>query len=159
MPGNPPGSISPSLVRFRCPGDHEAGIPAEFGTVLSRAYPRAAPGLLTGVESDPAAGRLRVTGDAAPAAAGDAALLDLWVPDRGLGAPVVSGTNVTGAQARAVTGGWRVTAVATGSYVAVVQPEPATRRVAPAPGTRPRAAPRPSCRRPAVRPAAGGRSP
>ena len=119
-PGTPPGAVSPSLVRYSCPGDVELGIPPQFGTVLSRSYPRAAPGVLRSLVSDPATGGLRLSGQAL-GASGAAATLDLWVPDRGLGAPVVTGTNVSNVVARPVSGGWRVTASATGLYSVVVR--------------------------------------
>lgn len=125
-PGNTPGEISPSLVRFRCTeeeGEVELGVTPEFAVVLSRAYPRAAPGRLTSLTSDPATGALRLTGDA-PGAIGDAAVLDLWVPHRDLGRPRVSGTNVTDVEHRHVRGGWRITAAVTGSYEVVVDRRP-----------------------------------
>ncbi len=87
-PGNPPGRISPSLVRFACPGDREVGIPAQFGTVLSRAYAWAAPGLAS-MTSEVDTGALRVTGT-------KRGTLDIWVPDRGRGAPVVTGAPAAG---------------------------------------------------------------
>jgi endoglycosylceramidase len=72
--------------------------------VLERAYPRAAPGRLTGVDADVATGALVVTGEAdrpgVPA--------DLWVPDR-CSAPTVAGTNVGPAGAQSVPGGARLT--------------------------------------------------
>jgi endoglycosylceramidase len=117
--GNEPGAVSPSLVRIGCPGDVELGIPDEFGSVLSRSYPRAAPGRLTSLASDPATGAMTATGEA-PDATGDAALLDLWVPDRGLGPPAVSG--VIDVRVTPVDGGWRVLATATGSWRADVRP-------------------------------------
>jgi endoglycosylceramidase len=117
--GREPGAISPSLHRIGCPGDVDLGIPTEFGTVLSRSYPRAAPGALQALASDPATGAMQASGSA-PGARGRAAELDLWVPDRGLGAPVVSG--VEDVEVRAVPGGWRVTATATGDWSVTVAP-------------------------------------
>lgn len=120
-PGNPPGAVSPSLVRYSCPGDIELGIPPQFGTVLSRSYPRAAPGVLRSLVSDPSTGVLRLTGEA-PGASGAAATLDLWMPDRGLGAPVVTGVNVSNVVAHQVNGGWRISALATGLYSVHLRP-------------------------------------
>jgi endoglycosylceramidase len=82
IPGTPPGAISPSLVRFACPGDREIGIPPPFGQLLSRPYVRAAPGLEV-MESD-AMGVLHVTGT-------DSGVVDAWVPGRGRVSVAVSG--------------------------------------------------------------------
>ena len=71
--------------------------------VLSRAYPRAAPGVLESIDADVRSGELIVTGTAdRPGVAAD-----LWAPAR-CAAPAVSGTNVGPAAARAVEGGWRI---------------------------------------------------
>lgn len=119
--GNEPGAISPSLVRIGCPGDVELGIPSEFGTVLSRSYPRAAPGVLTSLSSDPATGAMQARGDA-PGAVGEAAVLDVWVPDRGLGQPGVVGINLGAPSIEPVEGGWRVRVAATGSWAVSIRP-------------------------------------
>lgn len=119
--GATPNGTSPSLVRFSCPDGTELGIPAPFATVLSRAYPRAAPGRLVALSSEPESGAMTLQGSA-PGATGPSAALDLWVPDRGLGPPVVTGTNVSDAVATATPGGWRVRATATGEYRAEVRP-------------------------------------
>ena len=50
--GEPGKATAVGLVRYRCPGDAEVGIPPEFATVLSRPYARAAPGVLTRLEPD-----------------------------------------------------------------------------------------------------------
>jgi hypothetical protein len=62
----------------------------------------------------------------APGATGARSELDLWVPDRGLGPPVVTGQNVSEADAVAVPGGWRVSATATGEYHLDVRPASAS---------------------------------
>jgi endoglycosylceramidase len=154
-PGNPPSPVSPSLVRFACPGDVEIGIPPEFGTVLSRSYPRAAPGRLTSLTSEPATGAAQLTGEA-PGAAGEAAVLDLWVPDRRLGEPVVTGTNVSDRIVHPVAGGWRVTATATGSYRVDVRPASAVDALPRAGSGLASSAPGPGT---ATLPATGGASP
>jgi endoglycosylceramidase len=111
VPGGHPPSQTDSLVRLACPSDAPIGIPAPLRQTLGRAYPRAAPGALVSVVSDPAAGSLRLSG----AAGARSGLLDVWVPAAG-GAPVIGGTNVTGVQVAAVPGGYRVSARVTGSY-------------------------------------------
>lgn len=114
-PGGPP-PVSPSLVRYACPGNVELGVPEAFATLLSRPYPRAAPGRIVSLESDPDAAHLRLVG-----AAGDAVgrHLDLWVPDRGQGHPHVTGTNVERIRARPVPGGFRVSGRVTGASYTV----------------------------------------
>jgi endoglycosylceramidase len=121
--GNEPGAVSPSLNRIGCPGDVDLGIPPAFGVVLSRSYPRAAPGVLRTLVSDPDTGAMQASGSA-PGAVGRAALLDVWVPDRGLGAPVVSG--VGDVVVTPVAGGWRVAATATGDWSVSVSPGAST---------------------------------
>ena len=106
---------SPSLVRYACPGDHELGIPTTFATVLSRPYPRAVPGTLTGIDADIDAGELTVTGrTSTPGVA------DLWFPDRGTGPPIITGgSDVTVVPVPATdraAGGWRVQLTVDGDY-------------------------------------------
>jgi endoglycosylceramidase len=71
--------------------------------VLTRAYPRAAPGRLTSVQADVPSGAITVTGTADRA--GTSA--DLWVPAR-CAAPAVMGTGIGTGAVRAVDGGWRI---------------------------------------------------
>lgn len=129
-----PVPLSPSLVRYSCPGDVELGIPDEFATILSRPYPRAAPGVITALTSNPQASTLHLEASAGDAS-GQAA--ELWVPDRGRGAPRVTGTGMVGTpRLRPVAGGWRVSVAVEGNYVIDVEP-------ARMPDTPPNAAPRP----------------
>jgi hypothetical protein len=78
--------------------------PPSNTTILSRAYPRAAPGVLQQLTADIASGSLTITGDADRPAV-DA---DLWVPAR-CTTPSVAGSNVGATAMRAVDGGWRIT--------------------------------------------------
>lgn len=71
--------------------------------VLTRAYPRAAPGVLESIDADVATGALVVTGTADR----EGVAADLWVPAR-CATPEVAGTNTGTAAARRVDGGWRV---------------------------------------------------
>jgi endoglycosylceramidase len=113
VPGGRPGSVSPSLNRFACPGNVPLGIPAAFGRVLSRPYPRAAPGRLTALSSDPATGTFSLRGsDEDPHGS---CRLDVWVPG-GAGRPRVTGTNVRRIRIARNAGGWRVAACASGAY-------------------------------------------
>lgn len=105
------GGTSPSLNRYACPEQRSLGIPGSTRRILARAYPRAAPGRLTAVESDPETGALSVKG----AAASGCAELIAWLPgDRGV--PSLSGVNVTGISVSAFAGGWLAGGCASGSY-------------------------------------------
>src|SRR5207248_2433122 len=66
VPGGHAPAHTDSLVRLACPSDTPIGVPAEFQTVLVRAYPRAVPGRLLASTSDPTTGSLHVAGDAGP---------------------------------------------------------------------------------------------
>lgn len=127
--GEPGKATAVGLVRYRCPGDAEVGIPPEFATVLSRPYARAAPGVLTRLEPDADRGTLVLAGDAGRA--GGRGTLELWLPSRG-GAP-----DVTGAQevrVLPVDGGYRVSGKVAGSYeVRVTRSGTAPSAAAPAP--------------------------
>jgi endoglycosylceramidase len=107
--GHPPAQTD-SLVRLACPSDSPVGIPESFQRVLGRAYPRAAPGVVRTLTSDPVTGTLHVAGTT-----DHKGVLDLWMPAAG-GPPVVGGTNVTGVRVVQVDGGYRVTAKAVGVY-------------------------------------------
>jgi hypothetical protein len=91
----------------------ELGAPAALATILSRSYPRAAPGRLTSLTSDPASAHVHLTGEAGETA-GQA--IDLWMPDRGAGVPAISGTNIGSPAVRIVPGGFRIEVPATGRY-------------------------------------------
>lgn len=108
-------TLSPSLVRYSCPGDIELGIAVEFSRMLSRSYPRAVPGTLLSISSDLDTGALLVTGSTT-----EPGLADIWLPDRGTGAPVVTGgTELAFRRVPATTraaGGWRVQLLVSGDY-------------------------------------------
>lgn len=83
--------------------------------MVARPYPRAAPGRLVSVESDGASRTLALAADGAE----PGATLDLWVP--GDDEPVATGEDIAAVEARAVDGGWRVTAtVCAPSYEATI---------------------------------------
>jgi endoglycosylceramidase len=107
--GHPPAQTD-SLVRLACPGNSPIGIADAFQRVLGRAYPRAAPGALRTLTSDPATGTLHLSGTTDHNGS-----LDVWVPVPGR-APVVTGSNLTGVRIVQVSGGYRVTGKAMGSY-------------------------------------------
>jgi endoglycosylceramidase len=107
-PGAEVGKVSPSLHRFACPAQTDLGIPATTRRILARAYPRAAPGRLTALRSDPRSRAFSVRGT------GTGCGLDVWVP--GERAPVLSAHNVLRRAMRRAPGGWRVTGCTTGAY-------------------------------------------
>jgi endoglycosylceramidase len=129
------GSLNP----VACPSGAPLGQVAEYASVLSRAYPRAAPGRLTALRADSDTGALRLTGrDRDP---GGSCTLELFLPDRGRGEPALQTTGVERLAVRRTPGGWLATGCAGGVY--------ALRAVAGVPGAR---TPKPTClRRASVR--------
>jgi len=118
--GTPGGQPPAELIHFHrtsCPGDVDRGAIPEWATVLSRPYPRAAPGRLLSLQSDGDAGTLQLSGMAA--GAGADARLDLWVPQRG-GRPLVTGTGLGPVQTISVPGGFRLLIGVSGSYAASI---------------------------------------
>ncbi|MDQ2677813.1 MAG: glycoside hydrolase family 5 protein [Actinomycetota bacterium] len=118
-PGAPATEDQIHLITRACPGhddeanDRDAHVTGEFLSILGRAYPRAAPGHLTELESDPASGHLRVRGT-------DAAVgpeLVVWLPDRGDATPLAPTTTegLDEVELLDVPGGRRLTATATQS--------------------------------------------
>lgn len=118
LPGHEP---PPELIHFNrtfCPGDVDGGPVPEWSAVLSRPYPRAAPGHLVSLQSDGDAGTLQLAGvmdGSAPSA-----MVDLWVPDRGRGQPSVTGPGLGSIHTTAVPGGYRVLIEVSGSYTVAV---------------------------------------
>jgi len=111
-PGAQPGSVSPSLNRFGCPGNVPLGIPVSTRRILERPYPRAAPGTLMALTSDPATAAFRIDGRAPSRSS---CRLDVWVPGSH-GVPEVSATHVTAIAIRPSAGGYRVTGCARRRY-------------------------------------------
>ena len=115
--GSPGGTPPDELIHFHrtdCPGDVNQGPVAEWLPILSRAYPRSTPGQLVHLTSDPATGTLSIVGSTADAS--DDARLDLWIPDRGDGAPQITGTGLGPIDVQQVEGGYRVLVTVTGCY-------------------------------------------
>jgi len=111
-PGGTPDDQT-HLNAVACPSEEDLGPTEEFLAILGRAYPRAAPGVLTTLESDPATGAMTMTGtDAQP----DAELV-VWVRDRS--APLTEGeVTISGLRDLTLTeveGGTIVTATTTGA--------------------------------------------
>ncbi|HEX7135270.1 MAG TPA: cellulase family glycosylhydrolase [Iamia sp.] len=106
VPGRAVTEVQVQLNDVTCPADASTGPNDELMRVAGRAYPRAAPGRLTDLDSDPDARTVSITGviDDDLASGGD---LVVWIPGeerpeiegQGLGEPVLS----------QVPGGWYVT--------------------------------------------------
>ena len=107
-------SLSGSLNRYACPGDRPLGLNEPFARVLTRPYPRHAPGRLTALSSDPRTSRFAIRGtDRDPAGS---CRLEAWVPDRGAGEPTLSGTGISDLAVRRAGNGWIASACARGDY-------------------------------------------
>lgn len=125
-PRRPGARLSPSLNRYRCPGNEPLGIPDAFARILSRPYPRAAPGIIEELDSDPTTGRLHLQGDARGATGAPA---DLWVPDRSHPQPpLVTGTNIDHVRVHPVPGGYRIQVDVDGDYTIEIRPRQPNRR-------------------------------
>jgi endoglycosylceramidase len=106
-----PGSVSPSLNRFRCPGNEPLGVPASTRQILSRPYVRMAPGRIGSMQSVPAKSALDASGDGSGAGS---CRLEAWFP--GASRPVVTATGVRRVRASATGGGWIVNGCARGAW-------------------------------------------
>jgi endoglycosylceramidase len=107
-----PDAVIYQFNAIGCPGDHDMGPVPEWQPILSRAYPRAAPGVLRSLASDGLTGTFSMSGTRGDTKAD--ATIDLWVP-KGSGAPpVVGGSGIAGVSVRPVDGGFRVTAAVCG---------------------------------------------
>jgi hypothetical protein len=104
-------ATSGNLVAVDCRTGASIPPPAAFAQPLSRAFPRALPGRLDSLTSDPDGG-LRLAATAADDPAN--CLVDIWVPgDR---EPNLTTTGIAQPSSERVAGGWRVTGCARGAY-------------------------------------------
>ena len=97
---------------IECPDDVYAEPIPEWRTVLARPRPFAAPGRILMLESDGAAGTMRLVGDASGAAA--EATLDVWAPERPGVVPVLTGAESVERSVR--PGGWLLRARVADTY-------------------------------------------
>jgi endoglycosylceramidase len=113
-PGNVADGRVVQLNFVGCPGDRDGGPNVAFLRIVGRAYPRAAPGELTELVSDPDTGALAVGGTiaSAPEAASGAELV-VWVP--GTDAPEARVEGLTDPVVTPVDGGAYLTATPTGT--------------------------------------------
>jgi endoglycosylceramidase len=102
-----PGSVSPSLNRFGCPGNVPLGIPASTRALLARPYVRYAPGRISSMASDPSAPALSASGS------GHGRLI-AWFP--GAAAPQVATSGLRRVRTAATDGGWVVSGTARGAW-------------------------------------------
>jgi endoglycosylceramidase len=124
VPGNEPGD-QVHLRTVTCPDDADIGLTEEFAVVLARAYPRAAPGRLTSLVSDPDARTLSLSGRA-EGADPDASLV-VWIPTAGRDELAVGGEGIADVEVEFVDGGHLVTATVGCEYTLEVDgPDGAT---------------------------------
>ena len=96
----------------RC-GDARFDVPV----CLARAYPRAVPGMLTGLSAEPCGEGIFVSGvTEAPGVA------DIWLPTVSAIEPAVTGTGIERVRTHKVAGGWRIEAAVDGTYTIEVTP-------------------------------------
>ena len=106
-------ALSGSLHPLSCPDGKRLGRVPGFSRVLSRAYPRAAPGRLTALDADPTTGRVTLAGkDPTLRLVPPACVL----PRRGGGRPRLRASWIAHLRARRVPGGWIATGCARGTY-------------------------------------------
>jgi endoglycosylceramidase len=117
----PPGDVV-HLNTLRCPGNQGRGQTDAFLRVLGRAYPRATPGTLDQLVSDPVTGRL----DLAATAVEAGGELVVWTPTADGPDHRITTTGLVGISQRAVPGGRIITATvaAPGAYSLRIGGEP-----------------------------------
>src|SRR5581483_11681641 len=98
-PGGTPGAQIIQVKILGCPGDVDLGFDATDVMVLSRPYPRAAPGHLTSISSDAQTAAFEVRGSTE-----EAGELDVWAPER-IGTPTIDGDHLTDVRSERVDGG------------------------------------------------------
>lgn len=107
-PQNGIGPVGDGLERQDCKTGGDAPARDDVLAILSRAYPRSAPGHLTALMAHGAA--VTLAGSTKTSGCG----LDVWVP--GATQPSVRTTGITNVVTTAVPGGWSVTGCASGAY-------------------------------------------
>src|SRR3954447_16396250 len=105
-----PGGVSPSLNRFRCPGNEPLGIPATTRAVLARPYLRVAPGRISAMRSEPEAPAL----DASGTRPRGSCSLVAWFP--GPVAPRIDSSGIARLRSASTDGGWIVSGCARGDW-------------------------------------------
>jgi endoglycosylceramidase len=101
------GSTSQHLYNMTCPGDVFVGLFEPFTSILSRAYPRATPGVIHQLVSEPDEQMMTMKGEGK-------GVVDIWVPNRGK-TPTVSG-DISDVVIITKNSGFRVEGNINGSY-------------------------------------------
>ncbi|GAA3212081.1 hypothetical protein [Actinocorallia longicatena] len=115
--GDPQNGIGPTgngLETVDCATGRDLPRDPVKAAELSRAYPRAVPGVLTALSSSPATGTAPRALTLEGTAGSGSCRLDLWVPGDVRPSPLVR--NITDLTLRQVPGGWRIGGCATGPY-------------------------------------------
>jgi hypothetical protein len=107
---------SGNLVGIDCVTGAALPPPTGFAQPLSRAYPRAFPGRIEGLDANVADGGLTFHATAGTETVN--CQLDIWVP--GDAPPKLTTQNVANAASDKVAGGWRITGCASGTYTVTV---------------------------------------
>ncbi|GAB3120776.1 cellulase family glycosylhydrolase [Glaciibacter psychrotolerans] len=107
-PQNGIGPVGNALMMQDCETGGDAPPKTDLLRILSRAYPRSAPGRLTALEAHGAS--VRLEGITPASGCG----LAVWIP--GAAKPDVTSTGITKVEATAVDGGWTVTGCVAGPY-------------------------------------------
>jgi endoglycosylceramidase len=109
--GDPQNGIGPTgngLMVLNCVTGEPAAPNSIALKILSRAYPRSAPGVITSLSAT--GPKLKLAGIAKNSGCG----LDVWIPGRDK--PVLTTTGVSNLVATSVQGGWSITGCADGKY-------------------------------------------
>lgn len=101
-----PAGVDVQLHRLGCPGNVDLGPTEEFLDVLGRAFPRATPGRIASLESNPATGQF----DLQASSGAPGGELVVWTPTTDSGTHAVHGENIANLTEHAVPGGRLITA-------------------------------------------------
>lgn len=107
-PQNGIGPVGNALMMQDCATGGDAPPKADLLEILSRAYPRSSPGVLTSLDAEGA--RVEFAGTTPERSCG----LEVWVP--GTVEPELETAGITDVETVAVPGGWSVTGCAEGDY-------------------------------------------
>ena len=115
-----PTDVSTHLHKLQCPGNGDRGPTDEFLDIVGRGYPRAVPGRITQLRSDPATGLMKVKATATQAGG----QLVVWTPTADDADHPINVFGLTDVVAHDVAGGRLITATVTakGTYALWVGP-------------------------------------
>ena len=111
---------SGNLVSIDCATGELSAPPEGYATPLSRAYPRAFPGRLDSLTSEPSGRDLTFTATVDDDGAN--CEIDVWFP--GDATPQVSSTGIDDVESTEVPGGWQISGCAAGTYSLSVRSSP-----------------------------------